>query len=177
MSQKYTPSPDEKLTPIMIYTPQKLIWGNVITKQVIRVSTWLQSDMAPKYMSIADAQALMYGAGSATTTLKFPILHIETNLIRAYHIMPPADESPYFEVNEPNRKMEPVTAIVGVFRLDGTIRMATQSDLQTYLGVSKSDFLPMHDIYMTCPILPAIKGIRAPFGLIRQADAAFTQDG
>ena len=177
MTQTYTPSADEKLTSVMIYTPQKLIWGGLISKQVIRVSTWLQSDIAPKYMSIADAQALVFGAGSSTATLKFPILHIETNLIRAYHIMPPTDESPYFEENEPNRKMDPVTAMVGIFRLDGTIRMATQSDLKTYLSVSKGDFLPMHDIKMMCPLMPAIKGISAPFALIRQADAAFTQGG
>jgi len=177
MAQTYALTQDDKTTPIMIYTPQKLIWGNLISKQVIRVSTWLQSDMAPKYLSIADAQTLVFGAGSSTATLKFPILYIETNLIRAYHIMPPTDESPYYEENEPNRKMEPVTAMVGVFRLDGAIRMAVQSDIHTYLGVSKGDFLPIHDISMTCPVLPAIKGIRAPFGLIRQADAIFTQGG
>ena len=165
----------QKLTPLMIYTAQKLIWGQLVSKHVIRVGTWLQTEMAPKYMSIVDAQAMVFGAGSSTATIKFPILHIETNLVSAYHIMPPADESPYFEENEPNRKMEPATAMVSVFRLDGTIRMAEQSDLKTFLSVSKGNFLPMHDVHMTCPVLPAIKGVRAPFALIRQADAIFTQ--
>jgi hypothetical protein len=130
--------------------------------------------MAPIYLDVADAQALLFGAGQDTRNLKFPLLHVERDQIIAYHILPPADESPYFDVEEPFRKMEPVTAIVGIFRFDGFIRMAEQSDIKTFLSVQKGDFLPMFDLTITCPLLPNFKGIQTPISLIRQTHAVFS---
>jgi len=169
----FAPGSDDKLTPTMIYTPQKMFWGQLMSKKVIRVSTWLQSDMAPKYIDLMDVQVMMFGAGQATKIFKFPIIHVETNQILAYHILPPTDESPYFDPDEPNRKMQAVTTIVGVFRFDCSIRIAEQSNLKNYLGVQKGDFLPIFDATMTCPLLPSIKGIQTPFVLVRQNAAFF----
>jgi hypothetical protein len=171
----YTPDPDDKLVPTMIYTPQRLIWGQLIIKQMIRVSIMLQTEMAPKYMDIIDAQVLLFGVGQGTKTFKFPLLHVETNQILAYHILPPADESPYYEASEPNRKMEPITAMVGVYRFDCDIRMAEQSDLKTYLGVQKGSFLPVFSATMSCPLLPSVKGITSPYALLRQGSALFAK--
>lgn len=172
----HTLSADDKLVPMMIYTPQQLIWGKAIAKQAIRVSTWLQNEMAPDYFQLLDAQAVLFGAGASIQTLKFPILHVATHQILAYHILPPADESPYFDQNEPNRKMTPLTVITGVFRFDCEVRIAQQSEVKIFLGVQKSTFMPVFNIQMTCPLLPAIKGIRAPYMLIRQNAATFAED-
>ena len=83
--------PDEKLVPIMIYTHQRLIWGKLIVKQMIRVSTLLQTEMAPKCMNLADVQVILFGAGSESISLKFPSLHVENDQIIAFHLLPPAD--------------------------------------------------------------------------------------
>lgn len=166
---------NEKLIPTMIYTQQRLVWGQLIVKEIIRVSTLLQTDLAPKYMELADAQVILYGAGGETRSLKFPKLHVENDQIIAYHILPPADESPYFEENEPNRKMELVTALAGIFRFDGFMRMAQQSDIKTYLGVQKGNFIPLFDATMTCPLIPSIKGIRTPYISIRQGRTIFSE--
>ncbi|MFH1632594.1 MAG: hypothetical protein ABIG63_01085 [Chloroflexota bacterium] len=173
--QAYIPTEDEKLSPVMIYTPQKLIWGQLISKQAIRVSTWMQTGMTPTYMSITDAQTMIFGAGQSTKTFKSSVLHIQTRQIIAYHLLPPASEAPYYDVNEPNRKMYPTTAFVGVFRFDCTIRIAQQSKLDIFLGVAKGDFLPIFDVLMSCPVMPSLKGMRAPFALVRQNAAMFTQ--
>lgn len=170
----YNPKPDDKFIPVMIYTPQRLIWGRLITKKLIRVCIWLQTAMAPTFLDLADAQALLYGAGQDTRNLRFPLLHVEKQQISAYHILPPADESPYFDIEEPYRKMEPVAALVGIFRFDGAIRMAEQSDIKTFLSVQKGDFLPMFDLTISCPLLPNFKGIQTPFALIRQAHTVFS---
>ena len=165
---------DEKLVPIMVYTHQRLIWGKLIAKNMIRVSTLLQTDMAPKCLDLLEAQVILFGAGSDKKSLKFPLLHVEIDQVIAYHILPPADESPYFEENEINRIMKPVTTIVGIFQFTGSIRISQQSNLKTYLGVQKGTFLPIFNATMTCPLIPTIKGVRSPFTLIRQGAAIFS---
>jgi hypothetical protein len=173
----FKPGEDEKLTPVMIYTAHKLIWGKALSKQLIKVSFWLMSDMAPSYMTLADAQVLIFGAGQNSATLKFPFLNIQTSQINAYHILPPTDESPYYGENEPNRKMEPVTVLSSIFRFDASIHMATQSNLYRFLSVTKEEFVPLLDVVMNSPVLPAIKGVKSPFALIRQATATFSYNG
>jgi len=165
---------EEKLVPIMIYTHHRLIWGKLIVKNIIRVSTLLQTDVAPKCLDLTEAQVILFGAGSDTKSLKFPLLHVEIDQIIAYHILPPADESPYYEENEQNRIMQPVTTIVGIFQFSGSIRISQQSNLKTYLGVQKGTFLPIFNATMTCPLIPSIKGVRSPFTLIRQGAAIFS---
>jgi hypothetical protein len=99
---------------------------------------------------------------------------VQKEQIIAYHLLPPGDESPYFDPNEPNRKMEPVIIFAGIFRFVGSIRMSEQSDLKTYLGVQKGQYLPVFDLIVTCPLLPNLKSLSAPFALVNQANAVFS---
>jgi hypothetical protein len=93
----------------------------------------------------------------------------------AYHILPPADEGPYFDREAPNRKMQPVTAVVGVYKFDCNIRLAEQSNLKNFLEVQKGNFLPVYDSVMSSPVIPSIKGIQAPHVLIRQSVTFFSE--
>jgi hypothetical protein len=127
--------------------------------------------MAPNYLKVLDAQVLLFGAGPSTTTIKIPLLHVQKDQIIAYHLLPPSDESPYFDRSEPNRKMESVTIIAGLFRFDGKLRMAENTDLETFLGALKEVFLPVFNISMTVPLLPSIKGITFPFAMVKQSGA------
>jgi hypothetical protein len=167
------PTPELKTMPVMLYTSQNLIWGSVQTSPAIRVSTWMQTEMAPVYMKVIDAQMLMIGGGSNPKPSKYSTLFVHTDQLVAYHIMPPADESPYYDPDEPNRIMEPIAILVGSFRFDGFVRISDQSSLESYLGVAKSEFLAVFDVTMSCPVLPAIQGVRAPQVLIRQNFATF----
>ena len=173
----FEPGEDEKLTPVMIYTAQKIIRGNAISKQLTQVSFWLMTDMAPNYMTLVDAQVLLFGAGQNPASLEFPFLNIQTSQINAYHILPPADESQYYGSDEPNRIMEPVTALSSIFRFDASVRMATQSNLFMFLNVTKGEFVPLFDVVITSPVLPAIKGVKSPFCLIRQSTTTFSYSG
>ena len=167
----YNLGPEDKTATTMIYTPQRMIWGQLVSKQMIRACTWLQTEMAPNYLKILDAQVLLFGTGQSTATIKIPILHVQKEQIIAYHLLPPSDESPYFDRGEPNRKMEPVTIISGIFRFDGKLRMAENTDLETFLGAQKDLFLPVFYIIMTAPLLPSIKGITFPFAMVKQTSA------
>jgi hypothetical protein len=171
----YSPMPDEKLVPTMIYTAQKVIWGLVVAKEMIRVCTWLQSEMGSNYLTLVDTQILMFGAGQEVKWLKFPIVHIETSQIIAYHTLPPTDESPYYDPTDPHRKLEPVTTLVGIFTFDCSVRMAENNDMQTFLGVKTGEFLPIYNAIMSCPLLPSLKPVRTPFALIRTEEATFSE--
>ena len=130
-------SPDDKTVPTMIYSHQKIIWGDLISRKTIRVSTWLKTEMAPNFITIVNAQILLFGAGETLGKFTFPIMHVHKDQIIAYHILPPADESPYYDKNIPNRIMESVTIIAGIFRFDGQLRFSekTLSDLINGTGI------------------------------------------
>ena len=171
----YTPGLDEKLVPTMIYTNQKVIWGLTVIKKIVRVSTWLQTDSASKYMDLVDTQILLFGGGRDVQWLKFPLLHLETKQVIAYHTLPPTDESPYSDPNDPHRKMEPATVLVGVFQFDCMIRMAENYDMETFLRVKTGQFLPIYNATMTCPLLSKLKPVQTPFALIKRDNAIFCE--
>ena len=163
---------DDKLTPAMFYTSNSMIWGKVLSKKPIRVSTWLLTDMAPNYLTIYDAQVLLVG-GQKPVSLKFPALYLQTHNINAYHLIPPASEPPDYDPDEPNRKMVPTTALVGAFRFDGFTRMASFSTAENYLAAAKAEFVTIYDARMTCPLVPSIKGVQTPMVLLRQYRVMF----
>lgn len=166
---------NDKLTATMFYTTNSMIWGQVLSKKPIRVSTWLLTDMAPNYLTIYDAQALIIG-GHKPVSLKFPVLHLQIFNVNAYHLIPPASEPPDYDPDEPNRKMVPTTAIIEHFRFDGFTRMAAFSNANNYLAAAKAEFVPIYDARMTCPLVPSIKGVQTPMVLLRQHRVMFAME-
>ena len=167
---------DEKLTPIMIYTSHSMVWGGLYSKQAIRVSTWLNTDMVPTYFRIFDAQILLVSGGQTPPPIKLPVLHLNTQNINAFHLMPPFADGADYDPNEPNRKMVPTAALIGAFRFDGFVRMAEFSNVDNYLGALKGEYTPLYDITMTCPLVPSIKGVKAPMVLLRQDRVMFSAE-
>ena len=164
---------DDKLTLTMFYTSHSMIWGQVLSKQAIRVSTWLLTDMAPSYIKVFDAQQLMIGGAQAQAPIKTSVLYLQIQNINAYHLLPPVSEPVDYDSHEPNRKMVPTTAFVGYFRFDGLSRMATFTDMDNYLAAAKAEFIPLYDTKMTCPLFHAIKGPQVPMVLLRQKRVLF----
>ena len=174
-NSSYTPQleDDDKLTPVMIYTSHNMVWGQAFSKQAIRVSSWLNTEMAPTYIKIIDGQLLQVGGSTPQAPIKYPILHLQTQSINAFHLMPPLTEGADYDPDEPNRKMVSVSAYVGYFRFDGFARMAEITTIDNLLGAAKGDYITIYDITMTCPQIPSIKGIKAPMVLLRQARVTF----
>lgn len=164
---------DEKLTPVMIYTGTKMLWGQLFSKQAIRVSTWLYSDMAPTYMKIFNAQLLMVDGSKPPIPMKHQVMHLQTQGIYAFHLMPPFSEWVDYEPDEPNRKFVPVSAYIGHFRFDGLARIAELTSIDNFLSAAKGEYITIYDSTMLCPLQPSIKGIKAPLVLLRQATVAF----
>ncbi len=87
--------------------------------------------------------------------------------------MPPIIEGVDYDPDEPNRKMVSVSAYVGYYRFDGLARMAEITTIDNLLGAAKGEYIIIYDITMTCPLIPSIKGIKAPMVLLRQSRVTF----
>ena len=170
----YTLEPDEKVVVVVIYTPGILFRGELIVKQIIRVSTWLRTNTAPDRICLYNAKALMTTSGGAGKPSHFSELHIAIKHIEAFHLLPPAKDPPDYDPSEPNRRMLPVTALLGSFRFDGNLRLSTQSNLTKFLDISRETFTPMYDSQVSNPLMPSIGVLSVAYLLIRQESCVFT---
>ncbi len=163
----------DKVTVVMSYTLNSVAWGEVITKEAIRVSTWLRTPMAPQYVTLFDAKLILTG-GAQHPPQSFRELHVPTAQIIAFHLVPPAHETLDYDPQEPMRKMEATTALVGSFRFDGCIRMSTQTSLERYLDVAKETFTPLYEVDISQPTAPGIHALHVPYVLIRREMVTFS---
>jgi len=169
----YNLAPDEKSAPVMAYTETSMVWGDVIVKEVIRVSTWLRTSMIPDHLHLLNARSLLITGGNPARAAFFKELHLPTAQIIAFHLIPPAKDPPDYDPNEPNRKLEPVTLLVGPFRLDGNLRLAGKANLAKYIDISHELYTSLYDVEISYPGLPSLGTVRVPFMLARMAGAIF----
>jgi len=151
----------------MVYTGDLLIWGNVITKEAIRVSTWLRTSALPAYMFIHDANVVRFGNGRNVSPQKYQELHLPLPEVLAFHIKPPDCDPLDYDSNEEMRKMDPTSALVGWFKFDGFIRMSVQTNLERFLDVTKETYISFYDVDISQPENPSMGVIRIPFALLR----------
>lgn len=169
----YTLGPEEKIANVMIYLPEGLCWGEVIVKNQIRVSTWLRTNAAPDTISLFNARYLLVTNAVSTKPILFPEIHIHASQILAIHLVPPARDPLDYDPSEPNRRMEPLTILVGFFRFNGFIRLAGKTTLAKYLEITREQFTPIYDAHVSCLALPSLATIKVPFLLVRQSTSYF----
>lgn len=163
---------NDKVTSVMLYTGINMCWGDLITREQIRVSTWLRTNYAPDHIALHNAKVLFASSGQLKP-ISYPELYIAVVQINAFHLMPPASEPLDYDPNEPNRKFEPMSALVGHFRFDGFMRMATVSNLQKYLDVTREVFTPIYNVEISNTANAAMGVIRVPYVIVRQERAIF----
>lgn len=169
----YTPAPDEKLTPVMLYTQNALVRGEVVTKQnVLRVNIWLRTDGAPKYLHVLKPQVVVFG-GTPVKPLTYAEIYYPTSQVIGFHTLPPTDEPLDYDPNEMNRMMQPVEALVGTFVMRGKIRISTQTDIGSSLEVARVAWMSIYDVEVTNPYLPQMPPFRVPMALVNPMQAAF----
>src|SRR5262245_26381046 len=105
---------DEKTTPVMVYTQDALVRGEVVTKQSLRVSIWLRTDGAPHYLRLMNAHKLFFGGGPARSSSHAEIF-VPVATVIGFHIVPPAQEPLDYEEGEKNRAIQVVNVGVGAF--------------------------------------------------------------
>lgn len=166
-TKTFTLSSEEKATMVMIYTLTSLVRGEVITRETMRVSTWLRTQAAPDYIRVYNAQVLTSSSAGVMQNFAFHEFHVPTPSVLAFHMVPPAEDPIDYDASEPNRKMENVTLLVGTFRFDGHLRMANQVNLFKYLETSKEPISSVYDIKITNPGMRSMGTLHVPFALVR----------
>jgi len=160
---------DEKITTVMVYLAQGIAWGNVLTKSQIRVSTWLRTSAAPDFMTLYQANYLLTYGGSTQKPVQYPVMHVPSKELLAFHMMPPNSDPIDYDPTEPNRMLEKASLIVGGFIFEGSIRISSISNLNSYIDVTREEYSTLYDLSITCRPIPSIGTMKVPYALIRQA--------
>ena len=169
----YILRPDEKTTPVMLYTHDTLVRGEAVTKQsVLRLNIWLRTDGAPKYIHVLKAQVLVFGGG-ASKALSYSELYFPTSRVIGFHTLPPTEEPLDYEPDEANRVMEYVEMLVGTFVMRGKIRISTQTEAGVSLESARVDWMSLYEAEITNPHLPQMPPLHVPMVLVNSNHVAF----
>lgn len=173
----YMLRPDERTTPVMLYTKESVVRGEVVTKESVhRVNIWLRTDGAPKYMHILKPQVLVFG-GSPVKSLSYQEMFFPVSELIAFHTLPPTDEPLDYDPGEANRMMQPIDALVGTFVMKGNIRISTQTEVGVSLEVARITWMSVYDVTVMNPYLPQMPPIQVPMTLINPSRVGFGLNG
>ena len=173
----YILRPDEKKTPVMLYTQESVVRGEVVTKETVhRLNIWLRTDGAPKYMHLLKPQILVFG-GSPVKALTYSEIYYPTTQLIGFHTLPPTDEPLDYDAGEANRMMEPVDVLVGTFVMKGKIRISTQTEVGVSLEMARIAWMSLYDAVIMNPYLPQMPPMQVPMVLVNPLHVAFGVSG
>jgi hypothetical protein len=168
----YSLTADEKVSGVMIYTQGMLVRGDAVTKEHSRVSVWLRTMGAPEYIHLLKPQVVNL-EGSAARTLSFSEMYLPTDQVIGFHLTPPAHDPMDFDETEMNRRIQPITVLVGTFVFNGAIRVSTQVDLGTSITSGRSIWMSIYDVKISNPLLPQMGEMQVPMLLVRPGQVGF----
>jgi hypothetical protein len=168
----YTLTPDEKTTPMLIYTQIAMLHCDAVVKSALtRVSTWLRTSGAPEYLHLVNVQMLVFSAGPVRN-IQHPEFYLPVQQVLAYHLAAPATDPLDYDENETNRLMQPVSLYVGTFVLAGLLRIASNSTVGGQLESAHSPWISFYDITVSNPNMPGLK-YQAPMALFNPTRVLF----
>jgi hypothetical protein len=169
----YILRPDEKTSPVMLYTQNNVVRGEAVVKQNIpRLNIWLRTDGAPRYIHILKPQVLVFG-GSPVKALSYAELYFPTSQVIAFHTLPPTDEPVDYDASETDRRMEVVDLIIGTFVMKGKIRISTHTEVDTSLESAVVTWMSVYDVSITNPYLPQMPALEVPMVLVNPSHVTF----
>ena len=168
----YILRPDEKSTPVMLYSNMSFIRGEAVTKQSARVNIWLRTDGAPKHIHVLKPQTLVFG-GSPARTMSFEEIYFPVSELAAFHPLPPSDDPLDYEESEINRQMQDIVVMAGTFLVKGKIRISTQTEMAQSLEVARVSWMSLYEAEISNPFLPQMPPLFVPLVLVNPSHVAF----
>jgi hypothetical protein len=170
----YILKPDEKTTPVMLYTQDVMVSGEAVTRQnVSRVNIWLRSDGAPKYMHILKPHVVVFDRGPAPIALTYPEIYFPVSQAIAFHTMPPTDEPLDYDPSEANRTMQDIQVLAGAFMMKGKIRVSSQTDVVQSLEMAGAAWMSLYDVEVANLHLSQMPALQTPMVLFNPSRVAF----
>jgi hypothetical protein len=163
---------DEKTTTVMVYTHNKLIHGELITRQSVRVSILPRMQALTNFLHFLKAQVWFLGGGEPKL-LDFEEYFFPVERMIAMHIAPPAVEPLDRETGLLNRGMCDLRMMLGVFIVKGKIRVSTQVATGANLELAYKSWLSVYDADISSPLLPKMPVVHVPMMLVRPPEASF----
>jgi len=161
---------NEKTTPVVVYAENMLVYGKIVTKEIVRVSILLRTDSAPNYLHLVNTQIIQ--TDSKGKRMSFDEIFFPTKLAIGFHVAPNEEVNLDYDAKEVNRRMAPVRAIMNSFLIDGKLRISSQTEMSASLEVLRTAWLSLYDATITNTYLPAMK-IETPMLLVRPEKIAF----
>ena len=140
MKQPYIPAPDEKAVQVMIGTADALMWGDLVTKQQVRMSAYLNT-LAEEYISLFNAKVLFLAPQEHAPPIERSSVHIRQEEVLVFFVV--HDDEPLPEETQ-TRKYEHVEAVIGAYQIEGELLKAPVSTVQNMLLVSKACYMPIY---------------------------------
>jgi hypothetical protein len=78
-----------------------------------------------------------------------------------------------YDESEMNRKMQPITVLVGSFVFNGAIRISTQVNLGTSITSGRIVWMSIYDVKISNPQLPQMKEFEVPLLMVRPGQVIF----
>ena len=168
----YTLAPDEKVTPVMVYTQNALVRGELVTKTIARVNIWLRMQAQSYYIHIHKAQVLMFG-GPLTKSFSYDELFVPISQVAGFHLVSQGEETLDYDPSEPNRTMHDVQLSLGNFAAKGKVRISTHADFATSIEVAHAGWLSVYDAELTTLFVPQFPAFHTPMMLVNPAFVTF----
>lgn len=153
--------------PVMIYTQNILIWGNLPYTGNALPGRVLVGNTIPDYLSLIDAKSMDTNGSQMSPPKSFKQFHIPVDLIIGFHLMPPAQDQVDYDESEQGREFKPFSTIIGSFTFNGAFRLPSKSNVKWIIESSKSDFISFYHVSIThtkntkmSPLTPQIAYIR-----------------
>jgi len=112
-------------------------------------------------------------SGSSTKMLTYSELYIPTSDIIGFHLTPPAHDPLDYDESEMNRRMQPVSVLVGSFIFNGAIRVSTQVDLGTSIISGRAVWMSIYNVKISSSYLPQMGEVQVPMLLVRPSKVNF----
>jgi len=157
----------ETATAMMFYTTDSLIWGNIIHHEEILPSRILVGVTIPEFISVYQAKILFTQPNFISKTISHSEVHIPSQKILGYHLMPPQIDQIDYDETEPNRKMAAITAYLGSFTVHGSIRISEITTVKSNLEVLKSEFTTLYNLEISHSHKKEMSPIRSNMGYFR----------
>jgi hypothetical protein len=168
----YQLTPDEKTTTVMVYARNKLIHGDLITKQSVRVSILPRMQALSNFLHLLKAQIWFFGGGDPRL-LAYEEYFFPVDRMIGLHLAPPAFDPPDYEADLANRGMSDLSMILGVFLVKGKIRVSTQVELGANLEQAYKSWLSVYDADISSPFLAQMPAVHVPMLLVSPGQASF----
>jgi hypothetical protein len=163
-----------KPMPVMVYTDERLIWGDIHINENLRVNLILLSTDAPDYISLYNAKQILLATSVKSEPAAFAEIHIPTDIIIGFHLMPSHSEPVDYDEAEPNRKMEPIVAQIGKFNFNGYARMSTQTNIKNFIQVTRAAFISLYDLEIVQSANPNQQPMKVAIAQVRRNIAVFS---